>query len=47
VVVEATTVPVEFRVRLTVTPDTPVPSLIDVIVPLRAPFEDVITVFVV
>ena len=37
-VVEATTVPVEFEVRLTVTPDTPVPSLVDVIAPLRAPF---------
>ena len=36
-VVEATTVPVEFKVRLTVTPDTPVPSLVDVIVPLTAP----------
>jgi len=36
-VVEAITVLVEFRVRLTVTPDTPVPSLVEVIAPLRAP----------
>jgi hypothetical protein len=36
-VVDTITVLVEFKVRLTVTPDMPVSSAVEVIVPLRAP----------